>query len=177
VNTYHIYKDNEKTGPFTVRQLRSLWNSGSITSHSLYWREGLEDWRPIGNFARSRNIGTIVIILSVVCLVIAGFAWSKIADFDRAYVAEINAEERHDQERRDLDEQVDSILTLYDKRAAIDHSTKVMAQDERDLSQLLALSHRFGSRRWHRYILLAFTIVPVAGIGLGIILFLRPQLA
>lgn len=49
---YYLQKDGAQTGPFTIGQLRSMWQSGSITAQSLYWFEGATEWRPLINILR-----------------------------------------------------------------------------------------------------------------------------
>lgn len=115
MSTY-IYKDNEQLGPFTMSQLHSLWNSGAITSDSLYWREGLKDWRRLGNFGHSRKIGRIVIVVSLACLVIAGFAWNKVVEYDRTSAAEIAiSQERSERVNAELNREIAFIRTQEDK--------------------------------------------------------------
>lgn len=41
-------KEQEQTGPYTMDQMRSMWNAGLITSQTLYWREGLSGWKLVG---------------------------------------------------------------------------------------------------------------------------------
>ena len=42
----HIYVlvGEAQRGPFTIDQIRGLWNQAAITSDAYYWHEGLEDW-------------------------------------------------------------------------------------------------------------------------------------
>lgn len=44
---YYILQGEETKGPYTIGQLRSLWNSGAITGRTLYWREGFSKWLPL----------------------------------------------------------------------------------------------------------------------------------
>ncbi len=39
---YFIYKDNRQQGPFTTEQLSAM----GLTSETLVWREGMEQWTP-----------------------------------------------------------------------------------------------------------------------------------
>ena len=42
----HIYLEvnQQKKGPFAEGQVRAMWNSGTITADTLYWREGMPRW-------------------------------------------------------------------------------------------------------------------------------------
>jgi hypothetical protein len=44
---YYILLENEPKGPYTISQLRSLWNSGSITGNTLYCQEEFTEWVPL----------------------------------------------------------------------------------------------------------------------------------
>src|SRR5580704_9464544 len=43
----YILQANEKKGPYTIGQLRSLWNAGLITAQTLYSPEGFPEWIPL----------------------------------------------------------------------------------------------------------------------------------
>lgn len=38
---------NEQRGPYSESQVRTMYNSGSITSDTHYWQEGQDEWLPI----------------------------------------------------------------------------------------------------------------------------------
>lgn len=44
---YYIARDGEQQGPYTVTQLRNMWQSGTITAHTQYWFEGAASWQPL----------------------------------------------------------------------------------------------------------------------------------
>ena len=44
---YWITINDEQRGPYTIGQLRSMWNSGTITAETLYWQQGFENWYPL----------------------------------------------------------------------------------------------------------------------------------
>ena len=44
---YYIYQNDETEGPYTIGQLRSMWNSGTITGNTLYCEKGFKDWLPL----------------------------------------------------------------------------------------------------------------------------------
>jgi DNA-directed RNA polymerase subunit RPC12/RpoP len=41
-------EDDEPAGPFSAERLLEMWRLGELTDDSLCWREGMEDWRPLG---------------------------------------------------------------------------------------------------------------------------------
>jgi len=49
---YFIIQNEETKGPYTIGQLRSLWNSGAITSQTLYCQEGFSEWLPLSRIIR-----------------------------------------------------------------------------------------------------------------------------
>jgi len=44
---YHITVQGEQKGPYSLSQLQSMWESGAITSDSLYWNAEAEEWKPL----------------------------------------------------------------------------------------------------------------------------------
>lgn len=44
---YYVDINCEASGPYTIGQLRAMWNSGAITSKTLYCREGWSQWLPL----------------------------------------------------------------------------------------------------------------------------------
>jgi TM2 domain-containing membrane protein YozV len=46
-SSYFIEQDNQTRGPYTIGQLRSMWNTGAITSKTTYCQEGDEHWHPM----------------------------------------------------------------------------------------------------------------------------------
>jgi TM2 domain-containing membrane protein YozV len=49
---YYILEGEDTKGPFTIGQLRAMWNSGSITRKTLHCIEGDEAWRPLSDILR-----------------------------------------------------------------------------------------------------------------------------
>jgi len=37
----------QQSGPFTIDQLRSMWQTGSVTADAKYWTAGMTTWNPI----------------------------------------------------------------------------------------------------------------------------------
>lgn len=44
---YYIAQNDETNGPYTIGQLRTMWNSGAITGETLYCQEGWSEWLPL----------------------------------------------------------------------------------------------------------------------------------
>jgi hypothetical protein len=42
--SYYIRLNDETKGPYTIGQLRSMWNSGVLTGDTLYCEKGYEKW-------------------------------------------------------------------------------------------------------------------------------------
>lgn len=47
MNQIFISSNGEKRGPYVLSQIQNMWNSGLITSDSLYWEQGTEGAKPI----------------------------------------------------------------------------------------------------------------------------------
>lgn len=46
-DTYFLYVNNTKSGPYTVNQMKSMWQAGSINLGTHYWQPGMADWQPL----------------------------------------------------------------------------------------------------------------------------------
>jgi hypothetical protein len=44
---YHLRLGQQETGPFTLGQLRSMWQSGAITADTAYRFDPSSDWQPL----------------------------------------------------------------------------------------------------------------------------------
>jgi hypothetical protein len=44
---YYFWSNDQQVGPYTMSEVRALWNTGQITADSLYWETGLPDWQPM----------------------------------------------------------------------------------------------------------------------------------
>ena len=47
--SYYILQNDETKGPFTIGQLRSMWNSGAITGKTHFCQEGFSQWLPLSD--------------------------------------------------------------------------------------------------------------------------------
>jgi hypothetical protein len=48
---YSILQNHETKGPYTIGQLRSMWNSGAITGDTLYCEEDSDQWETMERLA------------------------------------------------------------------------------------------------------------------------------
>jgi TM2 domain-containing membrane protein YozV len=44
---YYILQEDETKGPYTIGQLRGMWNMGSITGKTMHCQEGDSEWHPL----------------------------------------------------------------------------------------------------------------------------------
>ena len=51
MESYYLWLNEARAGPYTSSQIRSMWSHGLITTQTLYWLEGMEDWKPLGEIA------------------------------------------------------------------------------------------------------------------------------
>ena len=75
---FYLHINGEQRGPYTVRHIDHLLNSGLITEDALFWREGLEQWQPVTDLVARRQpkkqwrrtalVGGIAAILILVLL-------------------------------------------------------------------------------------------------------------
>jgi hypothetical protein len=47
--SYYILQNDETKGPYTIGQLRSMWNSGAITGKTHFCQEGFSQWLPLSD--------------------------------------------------------------------------------------------------------------------------------
>jgi hypothetical protein len=52
---FYVHVGGEQLGPYTVRHIDHLLNSGLIPAETLYWTEGLEQWLPVTNLVPLRK--------------------------------------------------------------------------------------------------------------------------
>src|SRR5712672_1814304 len=53
MSDYYIKAKGEERGPFARSQLRSMWNSGTITSDTLFRQSESQDWQPINKIFKT----------------------------------------------------------------------------------------------------------------------------
>jgi hypothetical protein len=52
VVSYYIRQNDDTKGPYTIGQLRAIWNAGAITGDTLYREEGITEWQPLRTIVR-----------------------------------------------------------------------------------------------------------------------------
>lgn len=55
---FHVAKNGQPTGPFTINQLIELINSGEVTGQSLVWQDGMASWEAARNIERLNGLFT-----------------------------------------------------------------------------------------------------------------------
>jgi hypothetical protein len=96
---FYVHVQGEQKGPYTLRHLDHLLNSGLIPMETLYWTDGMEQWLPITDLVQFRHKPRNwkrLIILGAILVVLAAFLsffGTTIADgwretTQRAYTAE-----------------------------------------------------------------------------------------
>ncbi|HTJ00295.1 MAG TPA: DUF4339 domain-containing protein [Dongiaceae bacterium] len=46
---YYVNIAGQTKGPYTIHQLRQMWNAGTVTRQTLYSQEGMSEWLPLGH--------------------------------------------------------------------------------------------------------------------------------
>ena len=54
--TFHVSKDGQTTGPFTMAELKSQAASGALTRETHVWREGMDGWKRAGEVDAVRGV-------------------------------------------------------------------------------------------------------------------------
>jgi hypothetical protein len=52
---YYLQVNDEQKGPYALSQIQGMWNSGAITSDSLYWNAESEEWKSVREIIESPN--------------------------------------------------------------------------------------------------------------------------
>jgi GYF domain 2 len=52
---FYLHIQGEQRGPYTIKHIDHLLNSGLITRDTLFWREGLEQWQPVTDLVELRK--------------------------------------------------------------------------------------------------------------------------
>ena len=50
---YFLAQNNQKTGPFTLDQLREMWRVGAVYPQTLYWEDGMAEWQQLSRLDAS----------------------------------------------------------------------------------------------------------------------------
>jgi hypothetical protein len=45
--TIYIRVGDEERGPYVLQQVNAMWLAGQLTADTIYWFEGMEEWRPL----------------------------------------------------------------------------------------------------------------------------------
>ncbi|HXU38172.1 MAG TPA: GYF domain-containing protein [Blastocatellia bacterium] len=48
-DTYFLVLNGQKSGPYTVNQMRVMWQSGTINAGTHYWQDGMTGWQALAN--------------------------------------------------------------------------------------------------------------------------------
>jgi hypothetical protein len=55
IEDFHLQVQGERRGPYTLRQIDHMLNSGLIPSDALFLREGMEEWQPVTDLVAIRQ--------------------------------------------------------------------------------------------------------------------------
>ena len=51
----YIRVGEEERGPYVLQQVNAMWLGGQLTADTLYWLEGMEEWRPLAEFMAAQE--------------------------------------------------------------------------------------------------------------------------
>lgn len=43
----YLHLNDQQEGPFCLHEIQSLWDGGGLNENSIYWKEGMAEWRPV----------------------------------------------------------------------------------------------------------------------------------
>ena len=52
---FYLHIQGEQRGPYTVKQVDHLLNSGLDRPETLFWRDGMEQWQPVTDLVKLRK--------------------------------------------------------------------------------------------------------------------------
>lgn len=48
-DTYLLLINGQQSGPYTINQMKSMWQSGTINAGTAYWQTGMSQWQALAN--------------------------------------------------------------------------------------------------------------------------------
>ena len=48
-DSYFLMLAGQQSGPYTVNQMKTMWQSGNINAGTHYWQTGMTGWQPLAN--------------------------------------------------------------------------------------------------------------------------------
>jgi TM2 domain-containing membrane protein YozV len=48
-DSYYLHLNGQQSGPYTVGQVKTMWQSGTINASIQYWQTGMNGWQPLAN--------------------------------------------------------------------------------------------------------------------------------
>src|SRR5215218_2759722 len=67
---FYVHVHGEQLGPYTIRHLDHLIHSGLLSTETLYWTEGLEQWQPVTDLIPARKVRRRWIIRLAIAFVV-----------------------------------------------------------------------------------------------------------
>ena len=55
LEVFYLHIQGEQRGPYTIKHIDHLLNSGLIDRDALFWREGLDQWQPVTDLVALRQ--------------------------------------------------------------------------------------------------------------------------
>jgi len=62
---FFLYHNGEQRGPYTAKQVNHLHRCNFIDDDTLYWREGLDQWQPVGQIVLRRRRRNRLLLWSI----------------------------------------------------------------------------------------------------------------
>ncbi len=59
MSTYYLLINGETKGEYSQPQIKAMYDSGAITTETLYWTDGLPEWKPVDGLFQQQAIVSI----------------------------------------------------------------------------------------------------------------------
>jgi TM2 domain-containing membrane protein YozV len=73
--SYFLFINGQQSGPYTISQVRSMWQNGAINTGTSYWQAGMPQWQYLANIRQflevnaGNQFGAPIIVNQVGCQV------------------------------------------------------------------------------------------------------------
>jgi len=135
-----IHRNNQQSGPFTEGQVRQMLAEGSLQPGDMAWREGMAEWRPLGEVLA-------VLPLAAPAVAVAGGAkWGLIAGATVAVLALAGVGVWQYQQQQELAAEQQR-LALAQQQLAEEQARAQQRQREEELRQAEAERQRLAAEK------------------------------
>lgn len=63
MSTYFLLINGETKGRYSVSQVKAMYEAGTITADTLYWSDGLPEWKPVDHLFQQETLAPVAVPL------------------------------------------------------------------------------------------------------------------